>query len=150
MRTTYTGNDHNNIHSPPFIYSTKKPHLLKHLYLLSTFFIEQFWMDDMVCQGDESSLTQCIFSGWGSSDCTPTEAAGVKCRKQETHVPLNLSSKKKAGVPLHEVLDIRYTSLRLVGGRNALEGRVEVRHYYISEILHFSNYLSDNMSDNVD
>lgn len=89
---------------------------------------EKFWMDDVVCQGDESSLTQCTFSGWGSSDCTPTEAAGVKCRKQETHVPLNLSTKKKAGAPLHEVLDIRYTSLRLVGGRNALEGRVEIYH----------------------
>ncbi|XP_068625619.1 lysyl oxidase homolog 3A [Battus philenor] len=87
----------------------------------------KFWMDDVVCEGDEATLPQCIFTGWGSSDCESTEAAGVICKeKEEEASPIKELKKKKSKVLLHEVLDIRETSLRLVGGRSSNEGRVEI------------------------
>ncbi|KOB73787.1 Uncharacterized protein OBRU01_10150, partial [Operophtera brumata] len=86
--------------------------------------IEKFWMDDVVCQGDEPSLPHCIFTGWGSSDCETSEAAGVVCYSK-AEAPVELKKPKEL---LHSVLDVRSTSLRLAGGRNNQEGRVEIFH----------------------
>ncbi|GLG96781.1 Lysyl oxidase-like protein 2 [Gryllus bimaculatus] len=58
-------------------------------------------MDNMLCTGDEKSLGECRFEGWGSSDCTHAEAAGDVTNQKLT--------------------------LRLVGGRVREEGRVEVK-----------------------
>lgn len=88
-------------------------------------------MDDVVCEGDEQSISQCIFSGWGSSDCEVTEAAGVICRNK---VYANIVKKKKKLKNIHEVLDLNTASLRLIGGRNSNEGRVEVILVYISMV----------------
>ena len=30
-------------------------------------------MDDLQCRGNETSLTECIFSGWGVHNCAPEE-----------------------------------------------------------------------------
>ncbi|XP_049880700.1 lysyl oxidase homolog 2 [Pectinophora gossypiella] len=87
----------------------------------------KFWMDDVVCEGDETSVSKCIFSGWGSSDCEPTEAAGVRCKDSLTSKPENIV-KKKSKKKLHEVLDVNTASLRLSGGRSSSEGRVEIYH----------------------
>ncbi|CAG5014156.1 unnamed protein product [Parnassius apollo] len=91
---------------------------------------EKFWMDDVVCEGNEPSLLQCIFSGWGSSDCERSEVAGVICREkiEESPLPLKQPKRMKTKTFLHQVLDVRGTSLRLVGGRNSNEGRVEIYH----------------------
>lgn len=87
-------------------------------------FPEKYWMDDVVCEGDESSITQCKFTGWGSSDCDVTEAAGVACVNRTSI----LNPKKESlGLRLQEVLDVRNTRLRLAGGRHRNEGRVEVK-----------------------
>ncbi|XP_073690411.1 galectin-3-binding protein A-like [Garra rufa] len=37
------------------------------------------WLDDMNCKGSESSLSECNFKGWGVTDCTHKEDAGVVC-----------------------------------------------------------------------
>lgn len=83
-------------------------------------------MDDIVCEGDEKSLTECVFSGWGSSDCESNEAAGVICNdKIKNSIPVKIEEEEK--IKIHEVVDVRTVSLRLVGGRSSSEGRVEVR-----------------------
>lgn len=90
--------------------------------------IEKYWIDDIVCQGDETSLSQCLFQEWGRSDCDRSEAAGVSC--YDAHDEQNILGKKtkKIKIRLHEVLDVGSSSLRLVGGRYNYEGRVEIYH----------------------
>lgn len=48
------------------------------------FSLERFWMDNLYCEGHEKSLTDCRFDGWGMSDCTEAEAAGVICESPES------------------------------------------------------------------
>nr|XP_026498774.1 lysyl oxidase homolog 2 [Vanessa tameamea]XP_026498775.1 lysyl oxidase homolog 2 [Vanessa tameamea] len=88
---------------------------------------EKYWMDDVVCEGNEKSLSQCIFSGWGTSDCEPSEAAGVVCKDNlENSIPSNI--KRKPNKLIHEAVNVRSFSLRLVGGRSPNEGRIEIYH----------------------
>ena len=37
------------------------------------------WMDNMDCDGDEDTLSDCSFPGWGIVDCANGQDAGVKC-----------------------------------------------------------------------
>jgi len=41
---------------------------------------QPIWLDDVVCNGTESSLDECAHAGWGSEDCTHEEDVAVTCQ----------------------------------------------------------------------
>ncbi|XP_030646760.1 galectin-3-binding protein A [Chanos chanos] len=43
----------------------------------------KIWLDDLNCQGTESSLSRCAFKGWAITDCSHKEDAGVVCETGE-------------------------------------------------------------------
>ncbi|XP_072039363.1 scavenger receptor cysteine-rich domain-containing protein DMBT1-like [Amphiura filiformis] len=57
----------------------------------------EIWLDEVRCSGLENGLGECGHNGWGNDDCSHNEDAGVICN-----------------------------TVRLVGGSNSSEGRVEV------------------------
>uniref|UniRef100_A0A667WG47 SRCR domain-containing protein n=1 Tax=Myripristis murdjan TaxID=586833 RepID=A0A667WG47_9TELE len=46
-------------------------------------------MDDLGCDGTETSLSECGFSGWGINNCSPSEHASVRCEKVSEDVSQN-------------------------------------------------------------
>ena len=40
---------------------------------------EKYWLDDVKCNGDESSISECPHRGWGVHNCRHGERAGVNC-----------------------------------------------------------------------
>uniref|UniRef100_A0A182JJM3 protein-lysine 6-oxidase n=1 Tax=Anopheles atroparvus TaxID=41427 RepID=A0A182JJM3_ANOAO len=88
----------------------------------------KFWMDNLYCGGKERELADCHFDGWGTNDCEASEAAGVICKRPEEDEPA--TTEKPVPVEFRvpkERLERSKLELRLVGGRVADEGRVEVR-----------------------
>ncbi|KAL0104423.1 hypothetical protein PUN28_017273 [Cardiocondyla obscurior] len=107
----------------------------------------RFMVDQLKCRGDEASLRECDFNGWGVHNCQPEEAVGVVCKTavntcQEGYWKCDNSP---ACIPTpficDEVVDCPDKSdespehcdapfeLRLVNGSNPMQGRVEVRHH---------------------
>lgn len=85
-------------------------------------FTGKFWMDNILCDGTESELSNCRFDGWGQHDCESSEAAGVVCISHEVNTPKIIKLKpKKYKLHKHNNMEIR-----LYGGRIHTEGRVEV------------------------
>lgn len=72
------------------------------------------WLDDLKCQGEESSLGDCRFNGWNNSNCGHEEDASVGCEPAPTTVATTTSS-----------VD---AMIRLADGPGPWEGRVEVYH----------------------
>ncbi|XP_021367665.1 neurotrypsin-like isoform X2 [Mizuhopecten yessoensis] len=65
----------------------------------------EFWMDDVKCHGNETSLQDCPFRGWGNDNCySYSDEIYLQCTERKD------------------------TLTRLVGGPNQYEGRLEVYH----------------------
>ncbi|XP_026482310.1 neurotrypsin-like [Ctenocephalides felis] len=102
-------------------------------------------MDDVECLGNETSIRECQFNGWGVHDCLPEEAAGVVCRTPAVTCPKDfwLCSSKDECIPTSFLCDNvddcadgsdeseqicnEDIEVRLVDGPNKMEGRVEVK-----------------------
>uniref|UniRef100_A0A665WY59 Lysyl oxidase homolog n=1 Tax=Echeneis naucrates TaxID=173247 RepID=A0A665WY59_ECHNA len=72
----------------------------------------KIWLDNVLCNGGEKSIELCKSRGWGNSDCTHDEDAGVVCKDER--IPGFVDS---------NVID---SNVRLKGGARLGEGRVEV------------------------
>nr|XP_050866618.1 uncharacterized protein LOC127071398 isoform X3 [Vespula vulgaris] len=109
----------------------------------------RFMVDQLKCRGNETSLRECDFEGWGVHNCQPEEAVGVVCKTavdscQEGHWKCENSPEC---IPIaficDEVFDCSDHSdesdehcnapfeIRLVNGSSPMEGRVEIRHHGI-------------------
>ncbi|XP_061402940.1 uncharacterized protein LOC133338851 [Musca vetustissima] len=103
-----------------------------------------FNMDEVECRGNETSLRECDFKGWGVNNCGPDEVVGVVCKVQQLKCPDNywLCTKSEECIPTAFLCDVTPDcsdgsdespqvcnapiEYRLEGGRSKNEGRLEI------------------------
>ena len=39
----------------------------------------QIWLDEVLCTGRESAITDCFYSDWGVNDCSHEEDVSISC-----------------------------------------------------------------------
>lgn len=105
-----------------------------------------FIMDEVKCYGNETTLKQCDFNGWGVHDCNADEVVGVVCKIPIMSCPPDywLCEVSQECIPTQFICDNVYDcadhsdespkqcnaslEMRLVEGKNKYEGRVEVKY----------------------
>ncbi|XP_018571935.1 uncharacterized protein LOC108911476 [Anoplophora glabripennis] len=108
-----------------------------------------YMIDDLDCLGNETTLIDCSFPGWGVHNCRNQEIAGVVCKTPQEKCGKD-SWKCDSGnecIPYSFVCDGLYdctddtdeathhceapTQLRLTNGTSDMEGRLEIKHHGI-------------------
>uniref|UniRef100_A0A8D0F3K1 SRCR domain-containing protein n=1 Tax=Strix occidentalis caurina TaxID=311401 RepID=A0A8D0F3K1_STROC len=89
--------------------------------------VGRIWLDNVNCAGGEKSIGDCKHRGWGNSDCSHEEDAGVICKDER------IPGFKDSNIIESEQSHVEEVRLRPVvaGGRRQLpvtEGIVEVRY----------------------
>ncbi|XP_068054685.1 deleted in malignant brain tumors 1 protein-like [Anomalospiza imberbis] len=100
----------------------------------------RIFLDDVQCRGDEPSLQMCRHNGWGVHNCGHVEDASVICAELSTPLEMTTSAPAPATTQVSSTALLTTTeelptsaksstpgpSVRLSGGRNGCEGRVEL------------------------
>ncbi|KAF7990581.1 hypothetical protein HCN44_000386 [Aphidius gifuensis] len=107
----------------------------------------RFTVDQLRCTGNETSLRECDFDGWGVHNCQPEEAAGIvckigvntceegqwKCDNSPTCIPTRYICDEVTDCPDGSDESTLHCNasfvIRLVNGSSPSEGRVEIRHH---------------------
>ncbi|XP_072314210.1 lysyl oxidase homolog 3B isoform X2 [Eucyclogobius newberryi] len=87
------------------------------------------WLDNVNCNGGEKSIEHCRSRGWGNSDCTHDEDAGVVCKDER--IPGFVDSNViDAQVDEHKIEEVRLRPVVNMAKkkRPITEGVVEVRY----------------------
>ncbi|XP_029171270.1 uncharacterized protein LOC114940706 isoform X2 [Nylanderia fulva] len=107
----------------------------------------RFMVDQLKCRGNETTLRECDFNGWGIHNCQPEEAVGIvcktavntcqegywKCDNSPTCIPTTFICDEVVDCPDRSDESPEHCEapfeLRLANGSSPLQGRVEVRHH---------------------
>ncbi|KAJ7327306.1 hypothetical protein JRQ81_017065 [Phrynocephalus forsythii] len=89
--------------------------------------VGRIWLDNLSCQGSEKSLLACQSRGWGVSDCSHEEDAGVICKDERIpgFVDSNVIETEESQV---EELRLRPVVSHATRALPVTEGVVEVRY----------------------
>ncbi|XP_067284218.1 scavenger receptor cysteine-rich type 1 protein M130-like [Pseudorasbora parva] len=62
----------------------------------------KIWMDNVACTGNEWTVRDCHFTGWGVSSCLNGLHAGVSCQRILRHAVVKIMVKVKIGVNVND------------------------------------------------
>ncbi|XP_059360811.1 scavenger receptor cysteine-rich type 1 protein M130-like [Carassius carassius] len=74
----------------------------------------QIWMDQLACTGNELTVQDCPFTGWGVSSCLDGLHAGVSCQTTVRKVVMRIVLKAESGVNVNDP-DIKNKLLDMIG-----------------------------------
>ncbi|CAF3585797.1 unnamed protein product, partial [Didymodactylos carnosus] len=90
------------------------------------------WLDDVSCNGNEKTLTNCTHRPWGEHDCSRHQAVGIECLpvfiKKTTLAMENGSNISTTEPDKTKRFGISKDAIRLQNGRIPSEGYVQVKY----------------------
>uniref|UniRef100_A0A8C2ZSP7 Lysyl oxidase homolog n=1 Tax=Cyclopterus lumpus TaxID=8103 RepID=A0A8C2ZSP7_CYCLU len=88
----------------------------------------KIWLDNVLCNGGEKSIELCKSRGWGNSDCTHDEDAGVVCKDER--IPGFVDSNVIDVIDETKIEEVRLRPVVTMSRKKPpiTEGVVEVKH----------------------